>query len=324
MTNFGFHIVKALRLFNSKFKIQHSKFYASQRGSILIVTLLAIGMLALLTASLTFVSRQHLMLMHREMTDLEIKADRISVLNWAMKEILADPDAYEDSFEDDWYGELDMPEPWKGHMTAHVEDEESKVNLNGASEAFLRAFLDVFEEEVEELKGEKRPFIREILKARQEERLASYEELYLMEDIEREDVEKLRQYLTVYPELPWLNLNTASDLALEALIRSLQGDDLAKDELLQKLTKVRNESPEEDNPYPFTSEDLEPETFIRILRLQPNLQMSQLVNRFLRQVTTDSRTYRVVIENEGGARAQAMMRQIPDGIGMEVMSWYEG
>ncbi len=238
--------------------------------------------------------------MKRELGNLEAKTDFLKGLQSASQAILSDPEPHEDSFEDAWY---------EGRS-----DEESKLNLNFASEPFLRNFLKLFEEKVDSLKGERKDFVKQILKARQKGKIPSLEELYLLEDIEKEDIEKLRPYLTVYPEVSQMNINTLHPLILKALIESLPGDSFAKDELYRKLAEARL----------FVSDDLIPNRLAEKLKLTPNLSMLMLVNALLPHLTTDSRTFRLVLASSTGKKAEAVVREAEDFTGLEVLYWHEG
>jgi len=293
-----------------------------QKGSILIASIWALSVFSVFIASLGFEGAQHALLMKREIQNLETKSLFLSGLNLASQKIFSDSLPHEDSKQEDWYGDIILPEPWKENLSIHVEDEESKLNLNAAPQAFLESFLKLFEEEVDSLKGERKDFVTQILKARGKQRIRSLEELYLLEDLEREDIEKLKPYLTVYPDLAPININTAKPLILEALIESLPGDDLAKGELLRKITEFL-ETKKEGIAQSFASKDLDPNAFQEKLKLTASPQMLSLVNQFLPFMTTDSRTYRLSVKAKAGKEAEAIIREKGEGFGMEVMSWNE-
>lgn len=296
----------------------------NKRGSILIASLWAVSIFSIFAARLGFQGTQHAILMKRELGSFGAKADFLSGLGFATEAVLKDPEPHEDSLNDSWQGIVGLPEPWKGRLELEMEDEESKVNLNSASQAFLESFLKLFEEEVDSLKGEKRKLVRELLKQRAKGRIRSFEELYLWEDTEKEDLDKLRPYLTVDSESSQLNLNTVGPLVLKAFIESLPGDDFAKDELFKKIMKYREEKEDTTLRF-FRSEELQPNIFLSKLGLSPSLQLIALVNQFLPQVTTDSRTWRVRIQTQagGGREAEAVIREKAEGFRIEVLRWYE-
>lgn len=293
-----------------------------ERGSVLIASLWAISVFSVFISSLAFEGAQHALLMKREIQNLETKSLFLSALNLTSQKIFSDPLPHEDSQEEEWYGEVKLAEPWKDKVSVKVEDEESKLNLNSASEAFLKSFLTLFEEEVDSLKGERKDIVKQITKARQKQRIASLEELYLLEDLEKEDIEKLKPYLTVYPDLPQININTVHPIVLKALIESLPGDDLAKEELTRKIIEFR-EKKEKGVSQAFQSKDLEPNPFLERLGLNPSLQMMALANQFLPFVTVDSRIYRLKLQAKSGKEAQAVIREKSEGFEMEVLNWHE-
>lgn len=293
-----------------------------ERGSVLIASLWAISVFSVFISSLAFEGVQHALLMKRELQALETKSLFLSVLNLTSQKIFSDPLPHEDSKQEDWYGEIKLSEPWKEKVSVKAEDEESKLNLNSASQAFLETFLKLFEERIDSLKGERKDLVKQITKARQKQRIASLEELYLLEDLEKEDIEKLKPYLTVYPDLPQTNINIIPTLILKALIDSLPGDDLAKEELTRKIIEFRDKK-EKGIPQAFQTKDLEPNPFLERLGLSPSLQMMALANQFLPLVTADSRTYHLRIRARSGKEAETVIREKGEGFGMEVLSWNE-
>lgn len=321
MVNFEFLIMNDKTPGNSKFNIQNSKF--SVRGSVLIASLWALSVLSVFVTRLAFEGAQHALLMKRELSNLEAKADFLSGIHLASQAIFSDPDPHTDSLLDPWQGTLPLPSPWKEKLSIRLEDEESKLHLNFASEALLRAFLKGYEEEGNSLKGERKDFVKAILKRRAKDRIVSLEELYLLEGIEKEDLEKLRPFVTVYPELPQMNLNTIGPVLLESLIESLPGgDDRAKDELQRKLLEHRKKV-KEGEASPFQSEELDPNPFLQKLKLSPSVPMISLVNQFLSLLSSDSRTYRLQMKSSSGKEAEAVLKERAEGLGMEVVSWHE-
>ena len=288
-----------------------------EKGSILIVSLWMASVFAVLTAGLNFQAGEHVSLIKREERELEARMDFISGMALANEKISADPEPHEDSRAKEWLGTLRLEKPWNEKMTVQIEDEESKLNLNTASEAFLTHFLKNFVEHVSELQGSRKAFVRQILKAREKGRIQSLEELYLMEEVEKEDVEKLRPYLTVYPDHSLVNLNTVDLPVLRALIESLAGDASAKEELVKKIERFRKT----ENGI-FRREDIAPQEFMRRIHVLPTPQNAVLINQFLPCITTDSRTYRIRIVSRTGRRAEAVARD-GDLRGLEILSWHE-
>ena len=174
-----------------------------EQGSILIASLWALALFSILVANVGFQGSQHTLLMKRELEGFDKRAHFYNTLYSAGQSVTEDPEPHEDSPLDSWYGE--------------ITDEESRLNLNFAERAWLDSFLKLLEQKTP-LKGERKDFIKAILKKKAKGRILSLEELYLLEGIEKEDVEKLRPFLTVYPELALININTVDPLFLESLI----------------------------------------------------------------------------------------------------------
>lgn len=288
-----------------------------QKGSILIVSLWMASTLAVLTAGLHFQAGAHTALMKREERELQARVDFISAIALANEKIAADPGPHEDSHFDEWFGALPLEKPWNEKMTITIEDEESKVNLNAAPAAYLETFLKNFEDQAAALKGSRKVFVRQVLKAREKGRLQSLEEFYLMEGVEKEDLEKLRPYLTVFPDHSLVNANTADLLVLQSLIESLAGDAIAKEELVKKMERFRK-----TRNGVFSREDLAPREFERRLEISPAVQSAMLIHQLLPLLTTDSRTYRIRMASKSGKQAEAVARD-GDLKGLEVLSWHE-
>ena len=293
-----------------------------EKGSVLIASLWALSIFSVLMTSLTFEGFQHTFLMKRELKALQLKMDLRSALGIFTETLLADPKPHEDSREDSWHGTLDLPETWRRRIEVTVQDEESKMNLNFASEDLIKTFLELFEEEAGSLKGEPKAFVKEILKLRSKGRISSFEELFLLEDIEKEDLEKLHAYLTVYPDLAQMNINPVSPLVLKSLVRSLTDDHFAAEELTEKVIEYQEKIKIGDQ-IPFTQDDLTPDLFQKKLALRKSLPMLSLMNRFLPFMTADSRTYHLMIKAQNGTEVQAVAKDRAEGFGVDILSWNE-
>lgn len=297
---------------------RNKKYDKQPKGSVLLTSLWMMSILAVSTASLSFRGIQHLDLVKREMARLEHHMNATSGLNLAMQAILDDPRPHEDSRSERWRGRLALEPEWAKRMSVEVTDEESKLNLNTASQSEIETFLKIFDLDVSSLAGERKKIISGILKLREKSRIESYEELYLLEEVKSQDVTRLREYLTVYPESGLVNLNTVSPPVLKSLMRTLFADDLAKDQLLRKIEKFRAQNQD------FLERDLTPEGLVKRLALPESPVMMHLVNRFLPLVTVDSRTYRMIIQNTRGGWAEAILVGGGDEpSGFRILSWRE-
>lgn len=292
-----------------------------EQGSVLITSLWALSIFSVLMTSLAFESFQHVYLIKRELEGLRAKSQFQSALGLFTERLLQDPKPHEDSKEDTWYGRLDLPRPWNESLAVRVQDEESKINLNFASESLIKSFLEAFEE-IDSLRTQPKDFVKQVMKRRQKERIQSFEEFFLLEDIEKEDLEKLWPYLTVYPDHHGINLNTVDSLILKSVIESVSEDHFSGDELLRKITEYRARV-KDGQAAPFQSDDLVPDGFQRKLSLSTGLSMASLLNRFLPLMTTDSRTYHLKIKTQSGREAGAIVKDKAEGLGTQVLSWNE-
>ena len=267
-------------------------------------------------------------MMKRDLDDFKVRLDFASALNQMAAKIKGDPYPHEDSPEDLWFGTVQLDKPFQKRVTVHAEDEESKLNLNQAPEGLLSAFFKQFEDSVGPLKGSRRDYVKGISKRRSPKRIQSLEDLLLMEDFETEDLEALRPYMTVYPESPLVNINTANPLILKSLLNFLSGDTGAKQIFLGRLEEACSLDQEKISKETrrgcfFRSRDLMPELFAEKLKLPKTPVMLSLVQEFLSQVTMDSETFRVSIKTVSNRGAMGIFRYRVGQPRPEVLWWHE-
>ncbi len=289
-----------------------------ERGSILITALWAVSVFSIMTASLAFHSGEEILLMKRELNNFRHRVDFVSGLNQVVEMIQEDPEPHEDSKEKAWYGDIKLEEPLKARLSIRLEDEESKINLNYASAAFLSAFFKRFEDEIGPLKGSKKDYVKAIEKLKYEKRIESLEELLLVEDFKKEDLEVLRPYFTVYPELPLINPNTASPLVLKALIESLSGDHGTKQIFIGRIEETCA-----IHGCFFLNQEFNPQIFMEKLKLPKTPLMTQVVQDFLAAVTTDSQTFHLTMTTSDHAQASAIFTCRVGQARPEVFWWHE-
>ena len=270
----------------------------NERGSFLIVAVWLVMFFCVLTAGLTVHAGQEIRLMRRELGSFQDRRNFASGMQEVVERMSRDKPSY-------------------GNVKPNiqVEDETSKLNLNHASAAFLDRFFKEFENEEGSLKGQRKDYVKAILKLRYEKRIECLEELILLEDFEAEDLPALRKYVTVYPELPFINPNAASPLVLKALVLSLSGDHAAKEMLAGRLLEARR-----DEVY-FSRDELTPEAFAEKLKLPKTPMMMQVVQEFVTMLTTDSETFHVTVSSKE-AKATGVFR-CRAGQRPRVLYWHE-
>lgn len=296
----------------------------NESGSLLILTLWGMAILSVISLSLTFNAAQHMNLMKREIQMFEQKTDLTSAFNQAVSKVNLDAYAHEDSSLEEWYGNIVLDKRLEGRMTVQVEDEESKINLNGATQRLIEIFLKKLEEKSGPLKTDRKDLIKALDKIRSKKRIQSLEELLLMEDFQKEDYEKIKPYITVYPENFKLNINTVSLFVLECLIESLPGDEGAKRTLLSRLTEACGySSGGESGRCQFMEYDLYPEPFSDKLKLPRTPLTQSLVQEFLAALTLDSENFRIKITAANGKKAEGVFRYSSGQIRPDLFSWEE-
>src|SRR3989338_2261176 len=199
-----------------------------QKGSVLIMALWAVSFLAVITAGFTLPLSTGAALMKREAEVMRAKAGFLNGLRAVQEKILTDPFPHEDSPGDDWLMPFNLPLDESNEMQISVVDEGGKLNLNNASENWIRAFLEIYEDEHGSLEMKPDKITKALVKARDKKSFRSPAQLYLVEGLDPRDVERLLPFFTVYPDTPLFNANTMNPLVLRALIRSYSGDEFAK------------------------------------------------------------------------------------------------
>ena len=259
---------------------------------LLITGLWTMTVFSVMTASLGFGAFEEIALIKRDLEDFRTRQDYAAVLSRVAAKIEEDPEPHEDSAEDEWIGNVELDASLAKTMNVTVEDEESKLNLNTVPEALLAAFLKLFEDEIGPLKGSRKSYVREISKRRSKKRIESLEELLLLEDFAAEDLEALRPYVSVYPESPSLNVNTAKLPVLRALMAYLSSDAWTRVIFLAHLEEAR--------ALPLRSDELRPGLMMARLKLPQTPAMLMLVQDFLAHVGTDSETFHLTMKKKGG------------------------
>jgi hypothetical protein len=299
------------------------------KGSVLILSLWSISILGIFVSSLAFQTGAQIRLAQAEMNGFRSHIDLVSGLNLASLMIASDPEPYEDSSLDSWYGEIKLPDSWKEKLSVRIEDEESKLNLNLAGEKLLAALLDSLQkDEGIRIKGDAKDFVNAVLEWRSGKKNHTFEfleELLLMEEMEREDFEKLKPYITVSSDVasfPVVNVNTALPAVLKAIVAAVPGDEFRKKEFLERLLEYREGKGEEERI--FRREELEPRLFASILKLSPTVEMIGFLNGLLPYLTADSNTFHVSIQlQDGSKKAEAIIRQREDQLEPVILFWNE-
>lgn len=312
-------------------------FMRNKQGSVTIVALSLIVIFAMMAASLGFRSGLEVKLAKRHLDLFRERYLALAAVSAVEYLIEKDEDSEVDGPFDDWYNEPVWPEEidFDPEVSVRVTDEEGKININFASEPLLEALFEIIGQEAG-LETEMDKLLSAIMYWRgdssirgsspvgKEYKNAPFEmldELYLIDDIDPKDVPRIVPYLTVFgagaQNQVKINPNTASPVVLEALVRSLAGDEPAKDDIIRGLLGLReeldgmNDMPvDEDQPESdaasigyFTREEVEnPELFhLKINLSNVDERVQVLVAQLLISFTTDSRFFHIhadVKENE--------------------------
>ena len=293
----------------------------NKKGSLLIGTLWLVVVLGVISTSLLFNAGSLLQLMERRLERYELKMDFMTILNWKTNQILTDSRPYEDSKNASWYGEETIRTPNDKSYRVVLTDEESRLNLNYMEQHQLKTFLAIWQQYTGNLIGKEDDFVTAV--TAHEKPFLSYEELYLEEDVFGEDLEALRDSVTVYTATMQLNINTVSMMTLEAILEALNVDDFAKNDFLEAMQEMRRNQAAGNNVYAFGEEDLYPRTIREKLDMDATPQNINLFSRLIPLLKVDSSNYRMHVFE----RQQLLLECIfsIDAVTEEISirTWYE-
>lgn len=307
-------------------------------GSVFILFLWVLILLSLLALSIAFRARLATKIEGYDRDRFELEYDFLSGVNLARFLIDSDGESRVDFMGDNWYG---TPEEFKNmdfakRFDLEIADEESKIDLNSASQPFLIRFMEILKEHKIKLETDPEDLSAAILGWRGQAAASgastlgfkqkrapfqSADELRLIQHITPGDAEILLPFVTVY-RVPFgtvmrFNLNTVHPYILEALIQHLTGSDFDKRALLERIEDFRNiefyqkknkeKSAEknqekqvgqsEETAQVFRQADLNPQTMITKLKLSNSPGMIQLLNQFVIFLTVDSQFYHVRVHS---------------------------
>ncbi len=317
------------------------KHFSNERGTVVILALSMIVLFSMMASGLGFRGGLEVKLVKRSLDSFRERYLAQAVVTTIQYLIELDEKPEEDGPFDAWYGEPDWPDSvdFGEGVTRNIRvtDEESKININNASETVLTHLFELIDEE-SDLSAEIDELVAGILNWRgdsaaqggtklgEKYKNAPFEslgELHLIKDIKPEDIPKIIPYLSVYgmgaKNQAIINPNTASLLVLKAVVLSLIGDEKAKEDVAETLVGYRDlldsgEESEESVLSYFTAEDIRtPENiFIKLdmSNIDPILQ--SLVAQLLTYLTVDSKFYNIHVdikENESslGTSAEVIM-----------------
>ena len=302
-----------------------------QKGSVFILFLWVLILLSSFAFSASFRTRLATKIEAYDSHRFELHYDFLTGVNLARFFIESDQETSVDFMGDDWYG---MPKDFvdsdfSKRFDLEISDEESKLDLNRASEPLLLKFFDVLGKNKIKLETDPKDLVGSVLAWRGqtaasgqstigfEHKRAPFEstqELYMIQKISPHDVKTLLPFVTVRGALfgsqMRVNLNTVHPFILEALIYHLSGGEFDKRTLLDQIERFRNIDAYRSNkqeseldaseapPQVFRQSDLNPQTMIQKLGLPNSPEMVQLVNQLVSFLTVDSQYFRVRIQSQ--------------------------
>lgn len=298
-------------------KIKHT-----EKGSLLIFVLWILIVLTALAASVGFRSRIQIQLSSMNDRDTVGLYENFSAVNLASYFIEQDEDPQNDSKLESWYG---TPANYSQYdiskkILLSISDEEGKLNLNKVTPEILQNFLEILDDNNIKLDTDADDLTGSIMAWRgtqsiqgkstlgyehKRAKFESVDELRLIQYITPNDYETLKPYFTVYGSgadfFLKVNINTANEWIIEAIIKSQPGGDLEKKDLLNKLNAIRKRNENTSSgelPFAFQAADLSPQVFMERLGLINSPPMIQLANFTLRFLTVDSQYFHIELTQQ--------------------------
>lgn len=301
---------------------------APLKGSMLIFVIWILILMTVLAASVGIRSRLSSKISSHFQNRVAENFLMHSAVNVASFLVYADDDPDVDSDQDAWYGTPASFETFKisRSVTVTISDEESKINLNKATEAVLENFFKVLKENDVRLKTDPNDLVASIIvwqgkslktprgrttlgHVHKKAPFESVDELRLIQYITPEDYKVLEPFFTVFGRANEIqmrvNLNTVHDWILKAVIESLSGGSGSKELFFDRIQLARRGKPgQKEGPVRiiFAAADLRPQILIEKLGLSNSPEMVAMVSQLVPFLTVDSQFFSVHVETkkEGG------------------------
>jgi len=315
----------------------------SRRGSLLIFVMWILIVLTVLAASVGFRSRIEIQLSSMNNRNMVGLYEYLSAVNLAAYFLNEDEDPLNDSALEAWYGSPSDYERYdvSKRISIKISDEDGKLNLNKVTPEILQNFFKILKKNNVKLDTDEDDLVGSIMAWRgvqsiqgkttlgyehKRAKFESIDELRLIQYMTLRDYETLKPYFTVYGSQAdfflKVNINTANEWILEAIIMSQPGGDLEKRDLLSKLSALRkrNENSSKDQPpFVFQAADLTPQIFMERLGLINSPPVIQLVNFTLRFMTTDSQYFYVELRGRQDGRISSKRVEAVIGAGLPIL-----
>lgn len=289
-----------------------------KQGSVLIMFLWVLMIFSLFALSVAFRTRLVTKIQGFETERFLKQQNSFSALNLARYFLEIDKSAKMDSPSDNWYG---IPEGFTRMSLSKkfgltITDEESKLNINKVSPDTLVSVLETLRSHGIRLETDPRELASQLLAWRGETAAfgtttvglehkklpyESLDELLLVPKLNPKDAATLKPFLTVYGRSSQglgLNLNTVHPYILEGVIRSYSSGSHLKEGLIRMIERLRSRQSRRDPDLNvFTEEYLDPAVFTKKLQLDESIEMKELMNFFLVDITVDSSVFTVQVHD---------------------------
>ncbi|MFC1808823.1 general secretion pathway protein GspK [Candidatus Omnitrophota bacterium] len=228
----------------------------------------------------------------------------------------SDKDTRLDGPQDTWYNQ----ESFKAALNVttfdsldlSIVDEESKININAASEKILSALFKHISNRGMNFENEKEDYVADILFFRGDSAFSgetslgkeytgrpfrNIEDLLLLENCSQNDFNIIRDYITVFPyngDQLIVNINTAQAEIINILLLSAVSDNSTRETLFTAIENHRTNPTNMRNYACFTKRHLSAYKLLEELGLAREVKLVSLAVQFLRNITVDSQYFTIL------------------------------
>jgi len=278
-----------------------------QNGSVLILSLWILSVLFFGTVTLAFYALGELKASNRSAESFKSGLVFDASVYWVN-------DLYfkEENKRPLWLGNIRVPDQWQKELQIVGEDESSKLNLNLASGKELLYLLEGLKKEGLSLDSKKT--VQDIIAYRSNKPFELVEEIEFLNGVHEADIKIVKPYLTVYSS-DRVNLNTAKDRVIEAVIFSLQdSDEKIKKRIYESILRHRS------NGSFFESNDLSEESLISKLGLDRSPETNEALTKLLQRVSLSSDAIHVEVTYKKKRAAEIILKPKSDP---KILFWHE-
>jgi len=290
-------------------------FRRRQDGSALILSILILGIMFWAVISLAFFARQMLNVSNRQERSFESDLVFLAGVNHVREIFKADETPETDSIDDPWMGEVEIPRSWQEALIVTAADEESKLNLNWSSQPAL-TYMIKYLSKAHGLEYSAEDLAEAIIAYRTKKLFDIVEEILLIKGIRRQDIEIFKEYFTAAP-IYQVNINTAKEPVLKALIDTTAASSYIKESLLRALFACRNSGRR------ISKNELTAQALVSLWHLENTPGMLMALNQLIAYTTTDSQVLSLEMIYRKTYKASVIFQPLAADNRKDIIFWHE-